>query len=253
MPGLRASRGSRYTRSPEGSSTRSASGALAPRQGWPRPGRPPRQGWPPWSRLSPLPRSIKASAPGPSRRWPRRLLTVWRAVAAARARVRCSGDRAVAGVALGGGEVGCGVAAAAAAEAVGARPAGEPVAAAAAAQAVVARAAGQGVAAAVAAQQVVAVPASERIAVALGKDQVGACAAGQRVLAAAADPYRNLDRAAGLPVADGDGQDRGAAASVHGAHGHRAGGAAAAEDDVAVGYQRRVGGGGADRQRRKST
>src|SRR6266545_3725604 len=47
MPGLRASRGSRNTRSPEGSSTRSASGALAPRQGWPRPGRPPRQGWPP--------------------------------------------------------------------------------------------------------------------------------------------------------------------------------------------------------------
>jgi hypothetical protein len=124
-----------------------------------------------------------------------------------------SGDRAVAGVALGGDEVGCGVAAAAAAEAVGARPAGEPVAAAAASQAVVARAARQDVAAAVAAQQVVAVPASERVVVALGKDQVGARAAGQRVLAGAADPYRNLDRAGGLPVADSDGQDRAAAAS----------------------------------------
>jgi hypothetical protein len=54
----------------------------------------------------------------------------------------CLRDRAVGGVAFGGGEVGCGVDAAAAAEAVGARPAGEPVATGAAAQAVVATAAG---------------------------------------------------------------------------------------------------------------
>jgi hypothetical protein len=57
---------------------------------------------------------------------------------------RCLGDRAVGGVALGGGEVGRRVGAGAAAEAVGARPAGEPVAAAAAAQAVVAPTAGAG-------------------------------------------------------------------------------------------------------------
>src|SRR5512132_927 len=73
----------------------------------------------------------------------------------------CLGDRAVAGVALGGDEVGCCVGAAAAAEAIRARPAGEPVAAAAAAQAVVAGAAGQGVATAVATEQVVAVPARQ--------------------------------------------------------------------------------------------
>jgi hypothetical protein len=75
----------------------------------------------------------------------------WRwARAAARPRPLL-GDRAVARVALRGGEVDCRVGAAAATEAIGARPAGEPVAAAAAAQAVVAPTAGQGVAAAVAA------------------------------------------------------------------------------------------------------
>jgi hypothetical protein len=54
----------------------------------------------------------------------------------------CLRDRAVGGVAFGGGEVGYEVDAAAAAEAVCARPAGEPVATGAAAQAVVASAAG---------------------------------------------------------------------------------------------------------------
>src|SRR6266550_3002872 len=84
------------------------------------------------------------------------------------------GDRAVADVALGGGEVSC------------------PVAAAAAAQAVVARTARYVVAAAVAAQQIVAIPASQRVVVALGQQQVGAGTAGQRVLAAAADRDRHL-------------------------------------------------------------
>src|SRR6266516_3023646 len=124
------------------------------------------------------------------------------------------GDRAVTGVALGGGEVGCRVGAAAAVEAIRARPAGEPVAAAAAAQAVVARTARDVVAAAVAAQQIVAVPASQRVVVALGQQQVGAGTAGQRVLAAAADRDRHLDCGAVLSIADGDREDRGPAAPV---------------------------------------
>ena len=60
-------------------------------------------------------------------------------------------------------------------------------------------------------------------------------AAGQRVLAAAADHDRNFDRAAGLPIVDGDGQVRGAAAPVHGAYGHRPGAPLPAKATLPVG------------------
>ena len=74
----------------------------------------------------------------------------------------CLGDRAVAGVALGGGEVGRRVGAGAAAEAVGARPAGEHVVAAHPDQPVVTSAAGQVSLPAAAGQGVVPLPPHSR-------------------------------------------------------------------------------------------
>ena len=51
----------------------------------------------------------------------------------------------------------------------------------------------------------------------------------------AADRDRNLDRAGGLSIVDGDGQDRGVAAPVHGAYGHRPGSAVPAKTTLPVG------------------